>query len=606
MSNPTPGTGSPDGEPTAQAGGKPRPGFAHPGGERSLFVGAVRRYAVGLLILSTYAFCALAVIRGVDLSIALFHRQDVPVIGVTVALLLCISAWPRLLHHVPLVRIPPFAPALLLGFALVIAASGTWLVFDNFDLSRDEFMANFDADVFASGRLAWPIPTEWRPFSRALMPLFMRGIPVEAGWISDYLPGNALLRALAERTIGREFASPILAAVAAFALFRIARKLWPETPRSALVPVLLLTASPQFLIMAMTPFAMTAHLAFNLLWLLCFLQNNRRGDAGALACGFVATGLHQLVFHPLFAAPFVAELLLARRFRRAALFIAGYGLICLFWVLYPQLFEPLPGTSNLGGGGTGAGLVHLVGTAKALLGGFELSNILLMLLNLLRFAAWQHLLLLVLVSCAWPAVKRAQGIARPLLAGVALLLIVTFLLMPWQGNGWGYRYLHGFLGSFCLLAGYGWHRLARFSAERRAALTLATAATVGLILPFQMVSTHAIVAPYRAASVLVQATKADVVLVDGSGMQFGVDVVRNTAALAQRPKVMDMRYLTRTDLRDLCARYDVRVFDRRHSSQVGIPLAITPDVSGARAILPAIGCDNPLPLSRTNETGSGQ
>ena len=566
-----------DGAPVNGAGEQPGAGAANSRLERLGLVGVLRRYAFGMFALAAYA---LAVIHGDNLSITLFHHQDVLVIGLVVALFLGISGWPRLLGPVPVIQVPPFTPALLIGLAFVVALGGTWLVFGNFDLSRDEFMANFDATVFASGRLAWPVPAEWRPFSDALMPLFMRDIPVEIGWISGYLPGNALLRALSDRTIGREFASPLLAAVAVFALFRITRKLWPETPRAALVPVLLLALSPQFLVTAMTPFAMTAHLAFNLLWLICFLQNNRRGDAGALACGFVATGLHQLIFHPLFAAPFIAELLIARRFRRAGLFIAGYGLIGLFWALYPQLHQSLAETAQRGGVAGDGGLVQLAGTVGALLGTFSASNVLIMLLNLLRFAAWQHLLLLVLVCCVWPAVKQAQGIARPLLAGIVLMLVATFLLMPWQGYGWGYRYLHGFLGSFCLLAGYGWHRLDRFAAERRAMLTLTTAATVALVLPFQMVTTHAIVAPYRAASALIEASQADVVLVDGSGMQLAHDVVRNNAELNHRPRVMHLGPLSEADLRSLCARHDVRLFDRRHGSQAGIPRAITSDEFG--------------------------
>jgi hypothetical protein len=351
--------------------------------------------------------------------------------------------------------------------------------------------------------------------------------------------------------------------------------------------------------MSMTPFAMTAHLAFNLLWLLCFLQNNRRGDAGALACGFVATGLHQLIFHPLFVAPFVAELLLARRFRRAGFFVVGYGLIGLFWALFPSLFQSLFEPARPSSGEVQEAVVPLANMAAGLLGSFDINNVLLMLLNLIRFAAWQHLFLLVLVSVAWPCIKRAQGIARPLMAGVALLLLTTFLLVPWQAYGWGYRYLHGFLGSFCLLAGYGWHRLAGFAAERRAALTLTTAATVLLTLPFLMSSTHAIVAPFRAANALVQASRADVVLVDRTGMELGIGIVRNTAEVDQRPKVMLLQSLSEAGLEELCARYDVRLFDKRHGAKAGIPLAAARDPlgAGARAKLAQLGCDNPLPLS---------
>jgi hypothetical protein len=568
-------------------------GLSGRGSEELALARSLRRYAVGLALLAAYAF---AFVRGQDLAITLFHRQDVPVVALTLLLLLGASASPALMRRFPTIRIPRFASTLVPAFAFVVAAGGTWLVFGNFDLSRDEFMANFDAHVFANWRAAWPVPPEWRPYSHALMPLFMRDIAVEAGWISSYLPGNAILRAVGERTIGREFISPILAAMAVLALYRIGRKLWPDAPRAALLPALLLTLSPQFLITAMTPFAMSAHLAFNLLWLWCFLQGNRRSDAAALACGFVATGLHQLIFHPLFVAPFIAELLLARRYGRASLFIAGYGPICLFWLQYPQLAETLSGAADPGGANVSGGFAQLAATVDLLLGRFKPTDIFLMLLNMLRFAAWQHLLLIPLLLCAWPAIKRAEGITRPLLAGILLTLCAAWILMPWQGHGWGYRYLHGFLGSFALLAGYGWRRLDRIAAERRAELAVTSMATLSLILPLLMLSTRAIVAPYRAASAFIEASPADVVLVDGTGIQFALAMVRNSGNPAQRPLVMDMKGLTEADLRNLCARYDVRLFDQRHAVRAGVPLGVTPDASGARRILPTIGCDKPLPL----------
>ena len=593
---------TPGGEASAFPQGEPQPASRHSGAAVSDLRMAVRRFTMRLVVLTAFT---LIIARGSNLSFVLLYRQDVPVIGLTIALLLILGAWPSALRHVPIVRIPPLAPAVLMLFAFVVAASGTWLVFANFDLSRDEFLANFDADVFASGRQAWPIATQWRAYGDALMPMFMRGLPVEAGWISEYLPGNAILRAVAERSVGREWTSPLLSVVAAFALFRIARKLWPETRSAALLPLLLLTLSAQFLVTAMTPFSMTAHLTFNLLWLWCFLQNNRRGDAGALACGFIATGLHQIVFHPLFVAPFIVELLIARRFRRGALFVAGYALICAFWALYPQLFAPPAVTVGTVDGVT-TGLSGFVLRVGSLFREFSIVNSLLMAPNLLRFAAWQHPLMLVLVFCSWPAISRAQGLARPLLAGIVLMLIVTFILMPWQGYGWGYRYLHGFLGSFCLLATYGWHALDRSATERRAALTLTTAVAVAIILPFQMVSTRAIIAPYRAASAFIERSDADVVLVDGSGMLLAMDIVRNHANFSQRPKVMEIQLLDEADLRALCRRYDVRLFDRRHGSRLGMPIVETPDFSGAREILPAIGCDKPLPMSQANDGDRGQ
>jgi len=43
-----------------------------------------------------------------------------------------------------------------------------------------------------------------------------------------------------------------------------------------------------------------------------------------------------------------------------------------------------------------------------------------------------------------------------LVAGLVLTLLAMFMLLPYQGHGWGYRYLHGLIGSAALLGGYGW------------------------------------------------------------------------------------------------------------------------------------------------------
>jgi hypothetical protein len=304
-------------------------------------------------------------------------------------------------------------------------------------------------------------------------------------------------------------------------------------------------------------------------------------------------------------APFIVELVIARRFRRAALFVGAYALICAFWALYPQLFAP-PAVTVGPAGNIAGGISGFFLKVGSLFDEFSIVNVLLMAPNLLRFAMWQHPFLLVLVCCSWSAISRAEGIARPMLAGILLMLIVTSVLMPWQGYGWGYRYLHGFLGSFCLLATYGWQALERSATERRAALTLTTVVAIAIILPFQMVSTHAIIAPYRAASAFIERSDADVVLVDGSGLSLAIDVVRNHATFTERPKVMEIQMLDEADLRALCQRYDVRLFDRRHGSRLGMPIVDTPDLSGARAILPALGCDKPLPFNQEKAAVRGQ
>jgi hypothetical protein len=57
----------------------------------------------------------------------------------------------------------------------------------------------------------------------------------------------------------------------------------------------------------------------------------------------------------------------------------------------------------------------------------------------------------------WRAALRGERIALPL--GLGALGMAALAISP--GYGWGYRYLHGFIGSFALLAGLGWASLKR-------------------------------------------------------------------------------------------------------------------------------------------------
>jgi hypothetical protein len=55
---------------------------------------------------------------------------------------------------------------------------------------------------------------------------------------------------------------------------------------------------------------------------------------------------------------------------------------------------------------------------------------------------------------------------------------------------------------------------------------------------------------------------------------------------------MDLQTLSSSQVIDLCAHYDVRLFDARHASKAGIELMPLTAATSA----PAIGCGKPLPL----------
>ena len=141
------------------------------------------------------------------LTVGLFRFQDFPILLLGSGLLLFLAFRPG-----PAVKPLPWRPALVAGLlaaaVLIVAAGGTWIVFGNFPLTRDEILADFDAGFIAQGHLIGPIAAEWRPFAPALMPQFMLPVAAEVGWLSGYLPGNAALRAIGEATFGAAWVSP--------------------------------------------------------------------------------------------------------------------------------------------------------------------------------------------------------------------------------------------------------------------------------------------------------------------------------------------------------------------------------------------------------------
>lgn len=462
------------------------------------------------------------------------------------------------------------------GFAigvLAVAIVGTYAVFHGYHLSRDEVLADFDAIVFRAGRILAPIDPAWRPFSQALEPRFMLPVAPGTGFVSAYLPVNAALRALVGLFGDRNWTSPILAAVSVLATYGVGRRLWPSRPGAALISVLLLATSSQLIVTAMTTYAMTAHLAFNLIWLWLFLRNDRISHAGALVTGFFACGLHQLIFHPLFAAPFIFRLWVSGRRPLALVYMVAYTGFGFFWILYWKLALQAIGMAPALADDVGSG--YFAARILVLLADFNAAGLDLMLKNILRFVAWQGLALLPLAALAYPAIKRGDGIARELLAGLALTLVAMFVLLPYQGHGWGYRYLHGLLGSMALLGGYGWIALSEQASQAEMAATrtfvLASSLIAWLVfLPIHAIEAHDFVRPYRNAVDAIQQSPADVVIVDDSNMIFGEDLIRNDPFLRNRPKVLDLGNLSEANIANLCAHKRVALFDEAQARTFGI------------------------------------
>ena len=555
----------------------------------------------------TAGFCAFGALMGglaaasggtdtLDLSLFFLVRQDAAVLALMAALLLLLMMMRRGRRRRATIEPATGWPIALVAAAAVaaIAAVGVPLIHHGYPLSMDEFMAVFDSRIFAEGRLFAPVAPEWRDHVAALQPIFRLAVAGDSPWASMYLPVNAAIRAAFAQLGWAGAANAALAALSVVALYGVARRLWPARPDAALVAVLLLATSSQFLVTAMTPYAMTAHLALNLVWLWLHLRDDRIGHAAAIAVGFAAAGLHQVIFHPIFVAPFVLSLWLQRRWGLAAWYTATYAAIGLFWISYWNIALDAGGAAADSAAAVGIG--HFAQRVADLLAEADAAGLVFMTRNLFRFVAWQNPLTLPLLAVGLAGLPRLPFPLRPLAGGILLTLAMMTLLLPFQGHGWGYRYLHGLLGSVCLLAAQGWVR-ATGAPDCRSFdwPTMAASAAFALLvaLPLHAVQVERFVRPYAAASEAIARADADIVIIDPTGIWYGADLVRNDPYLRDTPKVMALNHIAGVQLEALCRDYRVALFARAEAERFGIRTAETPGPTPnreLRALMNGRGC----------------
>ena len=484
-----------------------------------------------------------------NVSAFLLHRQDRWLLLLGLALVALCS-----------VRLPDRAtlPELrwrgVLGIALtlmIITFAGHYWVLCGYDLSRDEQMATFDAAVFAQGHVVQLLPTFWRDHADALNTLFMYPAQHRAAWVSNYLPINATLRALFGLAGAPYLTGSLMTALGALALWGCVRRLWPNDREAGLIALLFYAGSAQVLFAGMTSYAMPDHLALNLVWLWLFLRATRTADCAALLVGMVANGLHQPLFHPLFVAPFVVLLLAQRRWGRAASYIAGYAVIMGLWMFWPgwawSLSQASADTAQPAG-------VDFVTRLFKLLHDRDPMGLPNMVSNLLRFIAWQHLLLvplMVIGARSW----RKDPIIAALAAGLVLTAISMAALLPYQGHGFGYRYFHGLIGNAILLAIYGWKTLGDEQGKWRTLLLRTTAAGAVVMLPLQALMAHQFYAPSAQVFASIDRVDADYAVIGRKDVPTSGDMVLNPPGLTRRPVRLIRDELNAGAIAAICARH---------------------------------------------------
>ena len=475
------------------------------------------------------------------------------------ASVLLIAALVVLARRSPNWRLPtraPSTPAVVAIAAVFVALLwlGTHLVMLNYPLTRDEHMVVFDAANFSAGRIGNAIPPHWAGYSLALVPSFLLVTHDFHVLASSYLPGNAALRAAFSAIADPALLNPLLAGVGT-------RSNSPDrsaTVRGPIGPGLDRGRG-------ICPFGADrgerddrlcndGALGVQSGVAAALLRGGIVGHAGAMAVGSLAIGLHQPIFHPLFAGPFVLWLAIQGRWKLFAIYGAVYAGAMLFWLSWISIVVASVGGVNVDGGSAAGAGGFIVERVLPLVSRIDRSMPALMAANGLRGLAWNAAFLLPLVIVAIMCRSRIGPVATCLLAGVGLTLVAMAVLLPYQGHGWGYRYIHGVLGSIILLAGYGWQALDENDrGARQGAIVALGLVTIGL-MTFQMWQAHHFVAQHARLAGLIEAQRADFVVVDTDTTTAAIDEVRNLPDLSNRPLVFASHALNAAQVRELCRR----------------------------------------------------
>ena len=451
---------------------------------------------------------------------------------------------------------------------LVVSMIGTHAVHLGYAFSPDEWMPRLQAEIFAHGALAGNVPPEWREYGRAMYHEFAHYDPATGAVASTYRPGMAALIALFDLAGLGLYVSAFMTAGSVLLTASLARIVWPDSRSAPVIAALLVATSSQALAAAMTSYAMASHLFFNLLWLRLFLLDKWWAHVAAALCGVFTASLHQIHPHVFFAAPFF--LLLLRPFRPGVLLWYGavYAVGHLAIIGWDRMAMGDSLAVTKAGQLTFEQFLHRVGQLAQIPSLIDWATI---GAHVVRLFGWQSLalaplLLFTVYRRAWPPLLVLMA------ASIATSLLPYPFLLPEQGHGWGYRYLHGVIGSLALIGTAGWVQMERLHGQAfRQPVMLCFAMTLAVVIPVRAFLIERTIEPWLVATEAALAMPADVVIVDRIGIFYGLEIPRNGPYAAERPVVMMLDDLSADQIRRLCGKYRVAVFGVDEARQAGIP-----------------------------------
>ena len=428
---------------------------------------------------------------------------------------------------------PSGAAVAAVAAAVFVVAIATWYgVHHGVLLTMDEFTTDFQARIIARGEFKAQLPAAWRPHVDAMAPVFTAHRGLAGGWLSQYLPGYALLKTPFLMAGLEAVLNPLLTALSVVLVGAIARRLWPDEGMRPWLALAFLVSSSELLMTSGTGYSMPAHLALNLLWAWLFQRGDPRSWGLALAVGVLALGLHNPVPHALFVAPFLLRLLRERRWSRLVPAMVVYSAGGAMWLAWLRMADPWARPD-------GAGLLTMFAWPN-------LTSVWLQSVNLSLLFTWHAPLFGTLAIVGIVQARRLDPMLRDLAIGVVLTLGFYFFFPLTQGHGWGYRYAYQVLGGLALLAAAGTPAMVHALGARRAQLLLVASFVIALAVqvPLRFKQGERFVRPYAAAYRHLLGKPADVVLIRADSIWYGRDLVRNDPYLEGQPVMLASRMLT--------------------------------------------------------------
>ncbi|MCE0524232.1 MAG: hypothetical protein LV480_15115 [Methylacidiphilales bacterium] len=451
---------------------------------------------------------------------------------------------------------------------LVATCVGRFAVYQNFDLCIDESLNDFEVRILDQHHLVATVPVEWRADQGAMKVPYEIYNPDKGYWASGFLPGFASLDYLFSK-VGLSWAlSPTLAALSLLVLASVARRTFPDQPvLAANLAILLLALSPQFLAMAMTKFAWTAHLFGTLLWVWLFIHPNRLLFLLTPILGALLIGLHQPHVHPLMAAPFVLRLIYTRQWKTFSWFVLWYLIGAWGWYqVYVLLRPPVFASGN--------DLNNLLPVST-----FSLIPVLLSLIfatfHSVTLLAWATPMLFPFLGLLLFTWKKQPVVVRDGFLAVCLTFLFYLFFPHPQGHGWGFRYLHSVYGLLALASAGGALTLCRVGWNSLVSKAILASVAFSLLvqIPYRVYEIRAMVRPLALTWNYISSRPSDFVIIKTSDFWYSWDLIRNDPWLRQKPLVFDGNKLTPAQWADLNRKGTVTVIGADDVKGFGVILS---------------------------------